>query len=117
LPEESLREGSIVTIKQTQSLLIFSDETTSRTLDLRSDEVYMKGNSIIYKPSQGAYIILGPAISQQYDRITAKDDGLTVKSRSFEGGIMFFLIPWKEGGTTTVKLRRLDSQHDHQQKR
>jgi hypothetical protein len=31
---------------------------------------------------------------------------LTIESKDFESGLMFGVIPWKEGGTTTVTLQK-----------
>ena len=109
--DDALHPGATITIQQTDADLTFTDGIKRTLLDLDKDELFMKGKSLIYKPYGGAPIVLGPAMSKQYDRVTRRGDELTLESKNFECGLLFFLIPWKEGGTAIVRLEKTELQH------
>lgn len=102
----TLQVGDLVGIAQTESQLVVTHPTGQKILDLRKKSTHMRGNALIYKPSGGAFMVIGPGISKQYDRLTLQDNQLTIQSNDFESGLMFGFIPWKEGGTATVTLQK-----------
>ena len=102
-----LQVGDLINISQTESQVIVAHPTGQKILDLQKKSTHMRGNALIYKPpGAGPSLFLGPSVSKQYDRLTLHDDQLTIESKDFESGLMFGFIPWKEGGSTTVILRK-----------